>query len=100
MSNDSGAIAIAGQEIEIIKHKEIKLKKDQIENILKFLEDNKFYDMETSEISYGVDGDTWLIETNINGLYKVIERRNPEEGFIFDLGKYLILLSKEEILNI
>jgi hypothetical protein len=109
MSNYANAISMLilndegkwqSPEKEIKMYKEIMIKEDEINYILDLVHNENFYNILTVEENNGRDGDIWIIETSIDGKYKVIERWCPKNDIIYVIGKYLITLSGEEIENL
>lgn len=82
-------------ERRIAFHKKETVQKNKIEDFVKALEENDFYEKPATEVSSGRDGCEWLIETNINGAYKVVCRWTPKSGFMYELGNMLIDMSGE-----
>ncbi|MCL2720747.1 MAG: hypothetical protein FWD47_05355 [Treponema sp.] len=98
MSNGAGGYN-AG---ELIMHFEKILNNSQINIVLDILNKYDFFNQMTNEeLDFiGLDGSKWIIEANINNKYKIIHRWTPESGIAYDIGKYLIELSGERIVNL
>ena len=83
------------KERKIAFYKKEPVQKKEIDDFLKALKKKKFYEKPTEEKSNGRDGCDWLMETNIDGSYKVVCRWSPTSGFMYELGNILIDLSGE-----
>jgi hypothetical protein len=87
---------MGGYEVgKLISHFEKYLSNDQINKLLESI--NIIFDQPTKIEEYGLDGSQWIIEININGRYKVVDRWSPKSGVVYNIGKYLIELSGEKI---
>ena len=83
------------KERKIAFYKKEPVQKKEIDDFLKALKKKKFYEKPAEEMSNGYDGCDWLMETNIDGSYKVVCRWSPTSGFMYELGNILIDLSGE-----
>ncbi|MDR0322310.1 MAG: hypothetical protein LBI28_12485 [Treponema sp.] len=93
MSNGAGGYS-AG---ELINHFEKSLNNDQINNLTEIIHSYNIFNQPSVIDESGFDGSQWIIEINMDGNYKVIDRWSPKRGMIYDIGKYLVELSGEEI---
>ena len=71
--------------------------KYKIDGFLSALDACNFYEKPSTEFSNGRDGADWIVETNINGSYKVVCRWSPRSGFLYELGNMLIDMTGERI---
>jgi hypothetical protein len=106
MSNDTSAFVVFsldenGNKIfepkRIIKSFKTKISENQLAKLLKLIKQYNFYNQSTTIEESGADGDIWVIESTIDGKYKVVERESPRKGANYEIGKYLVELSGEKI---
>jgi hypothetical protein len=76
------------------------LKIDQINKLIEIININNIFNESTTIDDDGFDGSQWIIEINISGKYKVIDRWTPKKGVAYNIGIYLIELSGEKIENL
>ena len=99
LSNGSGGYSFGN----IIKNTKKNVNSESINELLKMLDNNNFYNQPTiGSMPEGIisfDGSNWIIEVNINGNYHVLERGTGTIGrnVANEIGNYLIELSGEEI---
>ena len=85
---------------ELMNHYEKILNNDQIKKLIEIININNAFNESTIINELGFDGSQWIIEINIGGRYKVIDRWTPSKGVAYNIGIYLIELSGEKIENL
>jgi hypothetical protein len=84
----------------VIKHSVKEISKNELNYLLNLISQQHFYDQETVVDDNGHDGSQWIIEINIDGRYKVVDRWTPRSGLNYSIGIYLIEISGEKIENL
>jgi hypothetical protein len=80
---------------ENLKNYNKEISDEDIENLIKIINEHDFFN-QPEKIEYsGFDGATWEIEIMLNGIYHKINRWSPENGVVFIIGNYLLKLSGE-----
>ena len=89
---------------KMVSQETIAVSKDSINEFLALIEEKDFYNQPTYIHNNGRDGETWLLEVNIDGRYKAVDRWLPMRGteFLRELGRKLLRMagkgrSQEEI---
>jgi hypothetical protein len=85
---------------KLIIHFEKAINNNQINKLIKIINKNDFFNQPSIINNAGLDGSRWIIEINIDGNYKVIDRWTPRRGINREIGNYLIRLSGEKINNL
>ena len=76
---------------------ERNITRESLNEILRLIEKGKFYEMKSDvDNSDLTEGYMQLIETNINGKYKAVERWWPESGAFYSIGENIFALYKGE----
>ena len=71
--------------------------RESLDEILRLIEEGNFYGMKSDvDNSDLTEGYMWLIETNIKGKYKAVERWWPEKGVFYSIGENIFALYKGE----
>ncbi len=78
----------------IKKRADRKVDEKEVEKILNIIEKTDFYNQPRYIRQNGRDGETWYVETNINGIYKSLSRWDPRATFLNDLGNALYRLAR------
>jgi hypothetical protein len=81
----------------LMSHFAKPLRNDQLNKLIEIVNRYNIFNQPTTINNDGLDGSQWIIEVNIDGNYKVIDRWTPRRGVVYDIGKYLIELSEEKI---
>ncbi len=75
----------------------LDITRESLNEILRLIEKGKFYEMKSDVDNIDLtEGYMWLIETNINGKYKAVERWWPEKGVFYSIGENIFALYKGE----
>jgi hypothetical protein len=62
-----------------------------VTNILKVLQENRFWSQSSMSPESGLDGSEWIVEGVLKGRYHVINRWSPLKGSpIWDIGRFLL----------
>jgi hypothetical protein len=87
---------------QLINHFEKEVNNNQINSLIRLINSSNVFNQSTTiaDDANGRDGSQWIIEVNISGNYKVIDRWSPRRGVAYDIGTYLIELSGEMINNL
>jgi hypothetical protein len=75
-------------------HYEKQINKGHLDNMLNILQKYKDYENIVLTERHGFDGADWTMEIKINGKYKKFVTWSPDNGIVYELGNYLIKLSK------
>ncbi|NPA34886.1 MAG: hypothetical protein GXO48_08175 [Chlorobi bacterium] len=76
--------------------KELSLK--EWNQFLKLVEQSKFWELESVELTYGLDGVQWILEGKINGKYHLVDRWSPQDNStIKQACLYLLRLTNLDI---
>jgi hypothetical protein len=87
---------------ELTTHFSRMIGRNQIDELMRLVNRHDLFNQPTvlSSDRGGMDGSKWILEANINGQYKVIDRWTPNSGINYIIGNYLITLSGERIDNL
>ncbi len=76
--------------------KELSLK--EWNQFLKLIEQSKFWELESVELTYGLDGAQWILEGKINNKYHLVDQWSPRDNSTFKQAcLYLLKLTNLEI---
>ena len=75
-----------------IKRIKLKISKKELNELLDLLSKSDFYNQSSQKIVTGSrDGTDYILETNINGKYKIVFRWGPPyEDFMFSIHEFLV----------
>ena len=75
-----------------VKRIKLKITKSELNELLKLLSKCDFYNQDSQKIITGArDGADYILETNIEGKYKVVSRWGPPyEDFMFNIHEFLV----------
>lgn len=97
-TNHKQTIEFTEGDVEVTKAtrtKTLKVSKEDIKELLALMNEKDFYNQPDYVKVSGRDGETWFVESNIDGRYKVIERWSPEDTFLHEIGRKLLRLAGE-----
>jgi hypothetical protein len=77
--------------------KEIALTSSQVDELKKMLNDMSYWEQSTKLETMGLDGAQWIVEANLNGKYKIVDRWTNSDPAIQAWGMQLIVLSGVEV---
>lgn len=75
------------------RHTERRLSRNEIDRLVKALNDADFWQLPTSVRDRGLDGAEWIIEGRRGGTYHVVDRFSPEGGAYRALGLFFLKLA-------
>ena len=78
---------------ENVKHYVKLIKIEHIEKLLSILEKYKYFEESNYIERHGLDGASWKVQIKIMEKYKELDIWSPDDGVVYDIGKYLISLS-------
>jgi hypothetical protein len=75
-----------------VKKIKVNITKSEVNELLKLLSKGDFYNQDSQKIITGArDGADYILETNIEGKYKVVSRWGPPyEDFMFNIHEFLV----------
>lgn len=82
---------------KLVLDQSVVLSKNEALELLRRVDDCKFWKLPIREDKFGKDGAQWIIEGIKNQKYHIVDRWSPRSGCIKELGLYFIKLSGMEV---
>jgi ribosome biogenesis protein Nip4 len=73
----------------INKNKKKKITKEKTDGFLKLIEEKNFWDLPSTDDSFGIDGAQWIIEGLYDEKYHLVDRWSPKTG-VREIGLFLL----------